>query len=202
MAPATARSIASGWNGCRNRSAAEAAGLSVRYRQGARGPRRGDLAAILRRLPRLRRSQTGQPIPIDKVRTDRHRFNSWTTQARDGFNGLDDYDWRYSHFRKTSGYMAQALDGLWARAPYLHNGSVPTLADLLQPAGQAPDDVRGRLRRLRPVACRLRERRRRCAGARPHVRHAAAGQRQWRPCLRHDLPEADKQALLEYLKTL
>jgi len=28
--------------------------------------------------------------------------------------------------------MAQALDGLWARAPYLHNGSVPTLADLLR----------------------------------------------------------------------
>src|SRR5581483_11378328 len=69
---------------------------------------------------------------------DRHRLDSWTTQARDGFNGLDEYDWHYSHFRKTSGYMAQALDGLWARAPYLHNGSVPTLADLLRTPSERP----------------------------------------------------------------
>jgi hypothetical protein len=33
--------------------------------------------------------------------------------------------------RRTGGYMAIALDGIWARAPYLHNGSVPTLAALL-----------------------------------------------------------------------
>jgi hypothetical protein len=31
----------------------------------------------------------------------------------------------------TGGYMALPLDGIWARAPYLHNGSVPTLAALL-----------------------------------------------------------------------
>jgi hypothetical protein len=82
--------------------------------------------------------KTGQPIPVELVGTDRQRFDSWTTQARDGFNGLSDFDWRYSHFRKTSGYMAQALDGLWARAPYLHNGSVPTLADLLRVPGDRP----------------------------------------------------------------
>jgi len=29
------------------------------------------------------------------------------------------------------GYIAQPLDGIWASAPYLHNGSVPTLEDLL-----------------------------------------------------------------------
>lgn len=29
------------------------------------------------------------------------------------------------------GYVAQPLDGIWATAPYLHNGSVPTLEDLL-----------------------------------------------------------------------
>ena len=31
----------------------------------------------------------------------------------------------------TGGYMALPLDGIWARAPYLHNGSVPTLDALL-----------------------------------------------------------------------
>ena len=28
------------------------------------------------------------------------------------------------------------LDGLWLRAPYLHNGSVPTLRELLEPVTQ------------------------------------------------------------------
>ena len=31
----------------------------------------------------------------------------------------------------SNGYVAPPLDGVWATAPYLHNGSVPTLADLL-----------------------------------------------------------------------
>jgi len=31
------------------------------------------------------------------------------------------------------------LDGIWARSPYLHNGSVPTLRDLLEPVHKRPD---------------------------------------------------------------
>jgi mono/diheme cytochrome c family protein len=48
------------------------------------------------------------------------------------------YPARFSHFRKTRGYANQPLDGLWLRAPYLHNGSVPTLRALLEPADQRP----------------------------------------------------------------
>jgi mono/diheme cytochrome c family protein len=33
-------------------------------------------------------------------------------------------------------YESRVLEGIWATAPYLHNGSVPTLAELLKPAGQ------------------------------------------------------------------
>jgi mono/diheme cytochrome c family protein len=33
-------------------------------------------------------------------------------------------------------YEARVLQGIWAAAPYLHNGSVPTLAELLKPAAQ------------------------------------------------------------------
>src|SRR5262249_16648575 len=33
---------------------------------------------------------------------------------------------------KTSGYVAPFLDGVWLRAPYLHNGSVPNLVELLK----------------------------------------------------------------------
>lgn len=35
-------------------------------------------------------------------------------------------------------YKARPLDGIWSAAPYLHNGSVPTLHDLLLPADQRP----------------------------------------------------------------
>jgi hypothetical protein len=31
-------------------------------------------------------------------------------------------------------YEARVMQGIWAAAPYLHNGSVPTLAELLKPA--------------------------------------------------------------------
>jgi hypothetical protein len=42
------------------------------------------------------------------------------------------------------GYNPPFLDGIWARAPYLHNGSAPTLRDLLIP----PTSVPGVLARL------------------------------------------------------
>ncbi len=52
---------------------------------------------------------------------------------------LDDcYPARFSHFRKTYGYANQPLDGIWLRAPYLHNGSVPDLVSLLEPAANRP----------------------------------------------------------------
>ncbi len=52
---------------------------------------------------------------------------------------LDDcYPARFSHFRKTFGYANVPLDGIWLRAPYLHNGSVPDLRSLLEPAVNRP----------------------------------------------------------------
>jgi RoxA-like, cytochrome c-like len=35
--------------------------------------------------------------------------------------------------RQTGGYVAPVLGGLWATAPYLHNGSIPTLWHLMHP---------------------------------------------------------------------
>src|SRR6202451_2931988 len=37
-------------------------------------------------------------------------------------------------------YKARSLNGIWATAPYLHNGSVPTLYDLLLPASRVKND--------------------------------------------------------------
>jgi cytochrome c peroxidase len=50
----------------------------------------------------------------------------------------EDGSYRYKHYRKTYGYANMPLDGVWLRAPYLHNGSVPTLRDLLEPGKNRP----------------------------------------------------------------
>jgi len=50
-------------------------------------------------------------------------------------------------------YKARPLNGIWATAPYLHNGSVPTLYDLLLPstvANTSEDDVAGASDEHRP----------------------------------------------------
>jgi hypothetical protein len=41
---------------------------------------------------------------------------------------------RYVSVARTGGYVAPILSGVWATAPYLHNGSVPTMWHLLTPA--------------------------------------------------------------------
>jgi len=37
-----------------------------------------------------------------------------------------------------AGYKARPLNGVWATAPFLHNGSVPTLYDMLSPVAERP----------------------------------------------------------------
>jgi hypothetical protein len=43
------------------------------------------------------------------------------------------------HYKNTrDGYFAPRLDGVWSRFPYLHNGSVPSIADMLTPPEKRP----------------------------------------------------------------
>ena len=78
-------------------------------------------------------------IPLDEVGTDRNRLDMWTPSSADAYNAYGDgYNWKFSGFRKSDGYTAVPLDGIWLTAPYLHNGSVPTLADLLEPVESRP----------------------------------------------------------------
>jgi hypothetical protein len=48
-------------------------------------------------------------------------------------------------------YKARPLDGIWATAPYLHNGSVPNLDALLRPAAQRPKSFTIGVRTFDPV---------------------------------------------------
>jgi hypothetical protein len=60
------------------------------------------------------------PVPFE-----RHLGASWV--GRDGQTPI---------YFDVNGYIAPPLDGIWANAPYLHNGSVPTIWDLLTPASR------------------------------------------------------------------
>jgi hypothetical protein len=84
-------------------------------------------------------ARTGAIVPIDEVATDRFRLDMWTSAAADAYNAYGQgKTWAFSGFRKTAGYIATPLTGVWLTSPYLHNGSVPTLADLLEPRASRP----------------------------------------------------------------
>ena len=72
--------------------------------------------------------------------TDSNRLAMWNTPDQSGkfpyeiYNRFaDGYPWDLNSFVPTSAYVSVPLNGLWLRGPYLHNGSVPSVLDLLQP---------------------------------------------------------------------
>ncbi|MEE4277884.1 MAG: di-heme-cytochrome C peroxidase [Halieaceae bacterium] len=54
-------------------------------------------------------------------------------------------------------YKARPLNGIWATAPYLHNGSVPTLYDLLLPPDERPRQFRVGCREFDPTRVGFRQ---------------------------------------------
>lgn len=50
-----------------------------------------------------------------------------------------------SPYKEHQGYNARPLSGIWAQAPYLHNGSVPTIYHLLVPESRPQVFVKSRL---------------------------------------------------------
>ncbi len=69
-------------------------------------------------------------VPLDVIGTDPARFHGLSDKLVEHYNRTwfgDDYPVD----TKRVGYQAPPLDGIWATAPYLHNGAVPTLHALL-----------------------------------------------------------------------
>jgi mono/diheme cytochrome c family protein len=80
-------------------------------------------------------SYKNRVYPLEEIGTDPAYALAATDGSRDRF-----YDWIASSpygdsdsAAPAAGYIAPPLDGIWATAPYLHNGSVPNLATLLRP---------------------------------------------------------------------
>jgi mono/diheme cytochrome c family protein len=76
-------------------------------------------------------------VPIDTIDTDRTRLEGLPEQAGLFYNtswfAHERAGWFADEFRArgTTGYQAPPLDGIWATAPYFHNGSVPTVYHVL-----------------------------------------------------------------------
>ncbi|HEX2081543.1 MAG TPA: c-type cytochrome [Longimicrobium sp.] len=154
-----------------------------------------------RRLVPLARP--GEAEGPGRIGTDRHRAEMWDSASAETYNRYGTgYDWKFRRFKNVDAYLAPPLDGIWLRAPYLHNGSVPTLWHLLRPAERPERFYRG-YDVVDPV--------------RVGFRYDVAGE-EGRPHFLYDtrlpgnsnrghefgasLPEEEKAALLEYLKTL
>jgi hypothetical protein len=82
-------------------------------------------------------------FPVAEVGTDPHRAEMFTQKLADGFNKFlaeleaEGYQPpKEVGVRSTGKYWAATLSSVWARSPYLHNGSVRTMRDLLMPPAQ------------------------------------------------------------------
>lgn len=72
-------------------------------------------------------------VPLEVIGTDRARFDGLPRQLGEFYNRswfARETGTGYKAL-ETDGYQAPPLDGVWATAPYLHNGSVPTLYHVL-----------------------------------------------------------------------
>jgi len=102
-------------------------------------------------------ARTGQVLPLNDAAwatgedlegplyTDPNRVEMWTEAAATAYNAYaEDYDWDFEQFRAPGGYVNVPLDAIWLRAPYLHNGSIPYLDEILElPANRTPVFHRG-----------------------------------------------------------
>jgi hypothetical protein len=110
------------------------------------------------------------------------------------------------------GYIAPPLDGIWATAPYLHNGSVPDMASLLdatpaRPTG-ATEPSRGNTTARRSAGATRRSTTGRTTENRPGAAPlliydtTLTGYGNGGHSFSDDLSDAERRALIEYLKTL
>lgn len=147
--------------------------------------------------------RAGRVIPVKEVGTDPHRVQMWTPAAAAAYNEYaSGYPWGFSHFRSTNGYVAPPLDAVWIRAPYLHNGSVPSLTDMLTPPDRRPKTFYRGSDIYDPAKVGF-------LSSGPEVKRngflydtSLPGNSNRGHTFGTALPDADKRALIEYLKSL
>lgn len=149
--------------------------------------------------------RTGTRMPLPGVDTDPERLWTWKKEHAVAANrAVQEFGIERQGLveEELVGYNPVYLDGVWLRAPYLHNGAVPTLRDLLKPPAERPVKFWRGYDLYDSV----------------NVGFVTSGAEAERTGTLHDtalrsngngghvfgttMPEADKNALLEYLKML
>ena len=146
-------------------------------------------------------------VPIDVIGTDRVRLDALTVAHRRHLKStwMSDYG-RDPVVEDPGGYVAPPLDGVWASAPYFHNGSVPTLAGVLSPEDRPTiwrrtEDGYDR-DRVGLEVTELTDMPTSDARFAFDARRADTGKTNGGHDFAAELPADEKRALLEYLKTL
>lgn len=105
--------------------------------------------------------------------------------------------------RAAGGYVAPSLQGTWVRGPYLHNGSVPTVRDLLNPPARRPGTFYQGSNLLDPHSVGFDSTSPEEKGLHYRVYDTTRpGNSNSGHLYGTDLTDAEKEALLEYVKTL
>lgn len=125
---------------------------------------------------------------FDQTQAD--RTNAWLAALK-----VPGYSPSPQSYRSTGKYWAPDLDAAWARSPYLHNGSVRTMWDLLTPPAQRPRAFRRGSRVFDQAALGFLD-------AGPFVLDTTvSGNASTGHAYGTDLPDDAKRDLIEYLKT-
>jgi mono/diheme cytochrome c family protein len=147
----------------------------------------------------LDRNAKRRVIPIGDVGTDRTQLTEWAKITDSSALGSV-----RSEMVRGGGYIAPSLSGIWLRAPYLHNGSVPSVRHLLEAQSSRPlmfyvgNDV------VEPQSVGFVWTEAKQPGQRDFVPYDATqpGHSNAGHLYGVGLPAADKTALIEYIKTL
>ena len=151
--------------------------------------------------------RTGKIATLAEVGTDGERHRLWTDESARRYNDFArGYPWKFDGFHGTDGpeggYVNVPLDGIWVRAPYLHNGSVPSLRNLLKVPKHRPKEFWRGYDVYDPeqvgFECSSQEAKR--IGT--HFDTLQKGNGNGGHLYGTELPEDQKDALVEYLKTL
>jgi mono/diheme cytochrome c family protein len=147
--------------------------------------------------------RTGSLIPLQEVGTDPNRAQAWTENEVKAWKEFArGYPFAFESFGKHDAYVAVGLDGIWLRAPYLHNGSVPSLRDLLEPPARRTKVFYRGYDVYDPIAVGFLSQGAGPQGYGSRYDTSARGNGNQGHLFGTDLPDDDKRALLEYLKTL
>lgn len=126
----------------------------------------------------------------------------WTPKFVDKLRSINAPPFKFPAIRVSDGYVNVPLDGVWLRAPYLHNGSVPTLWNLLQRPESRPAQFRRGYDVYDPKLVGF-------ISSGPQAEKVGTSYDTRLPgngnqghLYGTDLSDVDKRALIEYLKTL